>query len=69
MSPAKNSRRFYAEARKYGFPVEYIENKDNHVYINRDFRRFAFDFFNRTANVYQYKICGKYFKNLFLQTL
>jgi len=50
MSPVENSRRFYAEAKKYGMPVKYIENESSHVHINRDFHRFAFEFFSRIAS-------------------
>ena len=49
VSPVEHSRRFYAEAQKYNLPVEYIENEDSHVYINRDYRRFAFEFFCKIA--------------------
>ena len=49
VSPVENSRRFYAEAQKHGIPVEYIENEDSHISINKDFRRFAFEFFYKNT--------------------
>ena len=49
MSPVENSRRFYTEAQKLNLPVKYFENEDSHIYLNRDYRKFAFEFFYKTA--------------------
>ena len=46
-SPVEPSRRFYAESQKYGMAVEYVEDDGNHAKINRDYFRFAFEFFDR----------------------
>jgi predicted esterase len=47
IASVENSRRFVSEAPKYDLPVIYIENEDYHVYINKDSRRFAFEFFGQ----------------------
>ncbi|MDL2278276.1 hypothetical protein LJC57_06750 [Parabacteroides sp. OttesenSCG-928-G07] len=46
-SPVENSRRFYTEAQKLDIPVEYIETQGSHVYLERDYRGFIFEFFSR----------------------
>ena len=43
----ENSRKFVAEAKKYGLPVEYLETTDSHIFLHKDNRRFAFEFFSR----------------------
>ena len=49
-APVEHSRRFYAAAKQYGVPVEYIETDDGHIRLYRDYYNFAFDFFSRTNN-------------------
>ena len=43
----EDSRRFVAEAQKLGLPVEYTETDESHTFINKDYRRYAFEFFSR----------------------
>ena len=45
--PLEESRRFVEAAQKQGLPVEYLETGESHNSINKDVRRFAFEFFSK----------------------
>ena len=52
--PIDHSRIFVAEARKYNLSIDYRESNDSHVYINNDYRRYAFEFFSRILGRQKY---------------
>ena len=47
--PVEHSRRFVAESKKYNLSIAYTENDDSHVYVDKSYRRFAFEFFREIA--------------------
>lgn len=51
VSSVENSRQFVAEALAYGYSPKYIETKNSHMSFVKDYRRYAFEFFDSLNNV------------------